>query len=98
GPWKGPGFRPSIPARRMRALAPEGMGGRTTLLLSIYSALILIFFSLSTNQEYYTFPVYLPLLMLICASIARAERASAERTLDPEPWALAPLLFAHIAY
>ncbi len=30
--------------------------GRTTLLLGIYSAIVLVFFSLSTNQEYYTFP------------------------------------------
>ena len=40
---------------------------RTILLLAIFSALVLVFFSLSTNQEYYTFPVYLPLLMLLAA-------------------------------
>ena len=87
GGLKGTGFSPS------GALAPEGMAGRTILLLAIYSTLILVFFSISTNQEYYTFPIYLPLLMLICASIAKAER-----TLDPEPWALKTLLFGHIAY
>jgi hypothetical protein len=43
------------------------------LALSIFSALVLLFFSLSTNQEYYTFPAYLPLLMLLAASLARAE-------------------------
>lgn len=46
---------------------------RTTLLLSLYSALVLLFFSFSTNQEYYTFPAYLPLLMLIAAALTRAE-------------------------
>ena len=46
---------------------------RATLLLSIYSALVLVFFSLSTNQEYYTFPAYLPLLMLLSAALTRAE-------------------------
>jgi 4-amino-4-deoxy-L-arabinose transferase-like glycosyltransferase len=46
---------------------------RTTLLLSLFSALVLIFFSLSTNQEYYTFPAYLPLLMFLAAALARAE-------------------------
>jgi 4-amino-4-deoxy-L-arabinose transferase-like glycosyltransferase len=51
--------------------------GRTTLLLSIYAAIVLVFFSLSTNQEYYTFPVYLPLVMLIAAALARYERHSA---------------------
>jgi hypothetical protein len=49
---------------------------RTTLVLILFSALVLIFFSLSTNQEYYTFPAYLPLLMLIAASVANAEQTS----------------------
>lgn len=48
---------------------------RTTLLLTIYSALVLLFFSFSTNQEYYTFPAYLPLLMLTAAALRRAELA-----------------------
>ena len=47
--------------------------GRTTLLLSIFSALVLLFFSFSTNQEYYTFPVYLPLLLLIAAALQHTE-------------------------
>ncbi len=54
---------------------------RTTLLLTLFSALVLLFFSLSTNQEYYTFPAYLPLLILITASLTRAEaNYSADRT------------------
>ncbi|WP_263368267.1 ArnT family glycosyltransferase [Edaphobacter bradus] len=48
---------------------------RTTLLLTIYATLVLLFFSISTNQEYYTFPAYLPLLMLIAAALSRAEIA-----------------------
>jgi 4-amino-4-deoxy-L-arabinose transferase-like glycosyltransferase len=47
---------------------------RTTLLLTLYASLILIFFAISTNQEYYTFPAYLPLLMLIAAALVRAEQ------------------------
>ena len=50
---------------------------RTTLLLSLFSALVLVFFSFSTNQEYYTFPVYLPLLMLLAQSLVLAERSFA---------------------
>jgi 4-amino-4-deoxy-L-arabinose transferase-like glycosyltransferase len=46
---------------------------RSTFLLIIFSAVVLLFFSLSTNQEYYTFPAYLPLLMLIAAALAHAE-------------------------
>jgi 4-amino-4-deoxy-L-arabinose transferase-like glycosyltransferase len=63
---------------------------RTTLLLSIYAALVLIFFSLSTNQEYYTFPAYLPLLMLIAAALRRAEL-----TYDSEPSFRRWLAIAH---
>jgi hypothetical protein len=43
---------------------------QTVLVLAVFSALVLVFFSLSTNQEYYTFPVYLPLLMLLAAALA----------------------------
>ena len=50
---------------------------RTTLLLTLYASLILIFFAISTNQEYYTFPAYLPLLMLIAAALVRAEQPHA---------------------
>ena len=46
---------------------------RTTWLLTIYAAVILLFFSLSTNQEYYTFPVYFPLLLLTAAALASEE-------------------------
>jgi 4-amino-4-deoxy-L-arabinose transferase-like glycosyltransferase len=52
----------------------ETMQGRTTLLLGIFAALILVFFSISTNQEYYTFPAYLPIAVLAAAGFAAAER------------------------
>jgi 4-amino-4-deoxy-L-arabinose transferase-like glycosyltransferase len=48
---------------------------RTTLILGLFSTLVLTFFSLSTNQEYYTFPAYLPLLILLAAALVHAERA-----------------------
>ncbi len=54
---------------------------QTILLLLIFSALLLVFFSISTNQEYYTFPVYLPLLMLLAAALASIE--SGIGSLDP---------------
>ena len=54
---------------------------RTILLLAIFSAVVLLFFSLSTNQEYYTFPAYLPILLLIAATITRAEQTFAS---DPD--------------
>ena len=47
---------------------------RTRLLCWILAGLILVFFAISTNQEYYTLPAYLPLLMLITEGIARSEQ------------------------
>jgi 4-amino-4-deoxy-L-arabinose transferase-like glycosyltransferase len=51
---------------------------RSTLLLALFATLVLVFFSLSTNQEYYTFPAYLPLLILIAAALTRAENIYSE--------------------
>jgi 4-amino-4-deoxy-L-arabinose transferase-like glycosyltransferase len=58
---------------------------RTTWLLSLYAGFILIFFSLSTNQEYYTFPAWPPLLMLIAGVVAGIEE-------NREPDGAPPLL------
>jgi 4-amino-4-deoxy-L-arabinose transferase-like glycosyltransferase len=66
---------------------------RTTLLLSLFSALVLLFFSLSTNQEYYTFPAYLPLLMLLAAALTRAEE-----TYDEDKSSRRWITFAHAAF
>ena len=66
---------------------------RTILLLSLFSSIVLLFFSLSTNQEYYTFPVYLPILLLIAATITRAEQ-----TFSTNPSARRWITFAHAAF
>jgi 4-amino-4-deoxy-L-arabinose transferase-like glycosyltransferase len=66
---------------------------RTTLLLSLYAGLVLVFFSLSTNQEYYTFPAYLPLLILITAALTRAENTYTE-DVSSRRW----ITFAHAAF
>ncbi len=59
---------------RLRDSAWQSFTERSILLLVIFSAIILGFFSLSTNQEYYTFPVYLPLLLLTAAALVHFER------------------------
>jgi 4-amino-4-deoxy-L-arabinose transferase-like glycosyltransferase len=46
---------------------------RSNWLLAFYAAFILLFFSISTNQEYYTFPAYFPMLLLTAGALARAE-------------------------
>jgi 4-amino-4-deoxy-L-arabinose transferase-like glycosyltransferase len=52
---------------------------RSVWLLSLFSAWTLFFFSLSSNQEYYTFPVWPPLFILIAAVVAGVEE---KRGLD----------------
>jgi 4-amino-4-deoxy-L-arabinose transferase-like glycosyltransferase len=47
--------------------------GKSTLLLALYAAFILLFFSISTNQEYYTYPAYFPLLLLTAMALAKLE-------------------------
>jgi 4-amino-4-deoxy-L-arabinose transferase-like glycosyltransferase len=66
-----------VRSARQSLFVPKSASARTIILLSIFSALVLLFFSISTNQEYYTFPVYLPLLMLIAAALTRAEETYA---------------------
>ncbi len=56
------------------ATMPSDFASRTRLLCWIFAGVILIFFALSTNQEYYTFPAYLPLLLLLADGIAQCER------------------------
>ncbi len=85
-----PSTRPGL-LFRLRHL--DTRRGRTTLLLILYSALILCFFSLSTNQEYYTFPAYLPLLLLIAAALTRAEQ-----TFASDHAARRWITFAHASY
>jgi 4-amino-4-deoxy-L-arabinose transferase-like glycosyltransferase len=62
---------------RLRQLRPTPTGSSfstgTSWLLLIYAALVLIFFSISTNQEYYTFPAYLAILALMAAALVRSE-------------------------
>jgi 4-amino-4-deoxy-L-arabinose transferase-like glycosyltransferase len=70
-------------------------------LLSLYAGFMLLFFSISTNQEYYTFPAYLPLLMLTAAVLAsfelRAERIDEGAREGTDGWLIgAHALFAAV--
>jgi 4-amino-4-deoxy-L-arabinose transferase-like glycosyltransferase len=49
---------------------------RSIWLLSLFTAWTLLFFSISTNQEYYTFPVWTPMFILIAAVLAGIEQNS----------------------
>jgi 4-amino-4-deoxy-L-arabinose transferase-like glycosyltransferase len=96
GAWRN---RASLPwyARNPQPLTELTMAQRTAILLSIYTCLVLGFFSLSTNQEYYTFPAYLPLLMLFAAALVRAEDAYPRQDAEArasQRW----IVFAHAAF
>ena len=56
-----------------------GFAGRTRLMCWLLAGVVLIFFAISTNQEYYTFPAYLPLLILLADGVAQCERRDCER-------------------
>lgn len=64
-------IRTAVDARK-NDREPE-FSARTRLLCWILAGLILVFFAVSTNQEYYTLPAYLPLLLLIADGISRCE-------------------------
>jgi 4-amino-4-deoxy-L-arabinose transferase-like glycosyltransferase len=53
---------------------------RTRWICILWASVTLLFFALSTNQEYYTFPAYMPLLMLIAAALAGEEQQ------NRQPW------------
>ena len=74
------------------AFAAESFRQQTIQLLLIFSALVLVFFSVSTNQEYYTFPVYLPLLMLLAAALTSINH------ITPDPTLRRALTFSFAAY
>ena len=72
------------------ASRPAVFRARTTWLLALFAAVILLFFSLSTNQEYYTYPAYFPLLLLVAGALAGEENLPASgRWLEAVHLALA---------
>jgi 4-amino-4-deoxy-L-arabinose transferase-like glycosyltransferase len=56
-------------------LRQSDFAGRTRLMCCILAGLVLVFFAISTNQEYYTFPAYLPLLILLADGISYCEKS-----------------------
>jgi 4-amino-4-deoxy-L-arabinose transferase-like glycosyltransferase len=72
------GLRPAV--LRPAVLRTTDRQALITLYLWLWAGSILLFFSLSTSQEYYTFPAYAPLALLLGLACAAAEEhASASR-------------------
>ncbi len=80
--WRS-GLRPALYAVAARSTQ---FRTRTTWLLGLYGAIILIFFSLSTNQEYYTYPAYFPLLLLTAGALASEEEERNAATAPVSRW------------
>ncbi len=76
-PWR-KSLRPLV---SIRTLAPEES---TRLLLGLWAAIPLVFFSLSTRQEYYVLPSLPPLVILIAAWL-NDEATEAESFVVPNP-------------
>ena len=80
------------------AVLQQNFRVRTAWLLSLFSASTLLFFSISTNQEYYTFPVWPPLLMLIAGAMAGIEENREGAVDSPLPVSRAWLSDAQAAF
>ncbi len=65
----------------VRAKSPADFRTRTRLVCFVWAAVTLVFFSFSTNQEYYTFPAYFPILLLIAGELVSEEKAGPRRWL-----------------
>jgi len=59
---------------RNRKQAAVNFAASTRLLCWIWAGVVLLFFAFSTNQEYYTFPAYFPLLLLLADALAEREK------------------------
>jgi 4-amino-4-deoxy-L-arabinose transferase-like glycosyltransferase len=56
---------------------------RTQLMCVLWAGILLTFFAVSTNQEYYTVPAYFPILLLLAGAVANAEESGNNRWLVP---------------
>ena len=56
---------------------------RSTWLLALFAGFTLLFFAISTNQEYYTFPAWTPLLILIAGVVANTEEGRGPEGQNP---------------
>ncbi len=72
----------------------RSFAANTRLLCWVWAGIILVFFSLSTNQEYYTFPAYFPLLLLLAGAVAEREERTDNRSLL---WSTAAIALISIA-
>jgi len=63
-------------SRSSMSSGPLNFRSRTRWIALLWASVTLLFFSFSTNQEYYTFPAYLALILLLASALAGEERAA----------------------
>jgi len=89
---------PTLTAWESSALAARlRFRARTSLLLALYAGFILLFFAISTNQEYYTWPVYPAVLMLIAGGLSIIEESQTEGRKGSSGWVTGAHVFFLIA-
>jgi len=59
---------------RKELIQADNFKARTRLLCWLWAGVILFFFAFSTSQEYYTFPAYFPLVLLLADAVSREEQ------------------------
>ena len=74
--------------RRRLEKTPLSFRARTRWICILWASVTLLFFAFSTNQEYYTFPAYLALILLLADALA-GEELDGEKTQNRQPWLLA---------
>lgn len=67
-----------VPFDQTAAPMQTTFASRTRLLCWLWAGVVLIFFSISTNQEYYTFPAYVAILLVLAEGVAHCERIENE--------------------
>jgi 4-amino-4-deoxy-L-arabinose transferase-like glycosyltransferase len=67
-PWSV--FFPEALRSLWKGTGPDSRGSRTRLLALCWTGFILVFFSLSTSQEYYSLPAYPALVLIIGAALS----------------------------
>jgi len=72
-------FRPEQANESISGEQRSDFAARTWLMCWILAGVILVFFAISTNQEYYTFPAYLPLLVVLADGMARCESSECSK-------------------
>ena len=65
---------PALFSRGGEQISGHSFSSHTRLLCWIWAGVVLLFFAFSTNQEYYTFPAYFPLLLLLADAVAEQEQ------------------------